>query len=460
MVQSPQMIQAMQVLQLPTVELADRIDKELLENPFLEVKENGPPKDQDTSLDAQTAQASSSPMETLDQWEAGASELRAPQRFQRVARDATDRAYEALQNTPNREKSLSQALISQLHLLDLSEKEVALGEYIIYSLDDRGYLTESPEMIAQSVGEEVSPEEVAKIIHTLQELGPPGLAARNLKECLLLQIDSLPGDHDLLRLVVENHLEDLQANRLPKIAKDLGRSISEIKIALEMIRKLDPKPGSRSGGEPTAVINPDVVVEEIDGNYEVRLERGSLPELQISSSYREMLTRVKADPKVFEFLKKRIEAAKWFMDAVYQRQFTIEKICRAIVRRQKDFLDKGIDALHPLKMQEIADEVGVHISTVSRAISGKYVQTPRGIFELKFFFTGGTRTESGEVASQTSIKEKIVEIIAAENRRQPLSDEEIAKKLKDQDGLPIARRTITKYRKTLDIPPSHLRRQF
>jgi len=361
---------------------------------------------------------------------------------------------------PERPSNLYQNLIAQLHLLDLTDKELKIGEYIIYSLDDRGYLAESVEMLVSAIGPEVAPAEVKKMIRVVQEIGPPGIAAKDLPSCLLLQIDRIQGDQILPRILVEKHLENIQANRLPKIAKETGHSIPEIKSAIDSIRKLDPKPGSWPEGDPAAVIRPDVVVQEVDGKYELRLERGNIPEIQISRSYRDLLTKVKSDPKAYEFLKKRIESAKYFIDAVYQRQSTIEKICREIIRRQKSFLERGMESLRPLKMQEVADAVGVHISTVSRAISGKYIQIPQGIFGLKFFFTGGTVTDSGEVESQTSIKEKIVEIVAAENRRHPLSDEDITKVLKERNGLRIARRTITKYRKALKLPPSNLRRQY
>ena len=458
LVQSPQMIQAMQILQLPTVDLVERVEQELAENPFLEVKEST--TESERPAPKKNGNGSASALEALEQFERAAGELHAPRRPLRLNRDASDQKYEALQNAPERGESLAEYLIALLHLQDLSPKERAIGEYIIYSLNERGYLIESPESVTAAIGPEVTVEEVTKMIRLIQELGSPGIAARDLKECLLLQIDRLGGDHHLSRILVERSLEDIQANRLPKIAKETGRPISEIKEAIEFLRKLDPRPGGHNDGGPSAVIHPDVVVEEVDGKYELRLERGGLPEIQISPAYREMLSKAKGDPRVHEFLKRRIEAAKSFLDAVLQRQSTIEKICREIVRRQRDFFERGVEALHPLKMQEVADAVGVHISTVSRAIAGKYIQTPQGIFELKFFFTGGTRTESGEVESQTAIKEMVVEIVASEDHRNPLSDEEIAKILKDTKGLLIARRTVTKYRKSLKLPSSNLRRQY
>lgn len=458
MMQSPQMIQAMQILQLPTADLEQRIEQELQENPFLELREQTP-------LESEPAQAGSKNererlLETLDQMERSAGELRLTRKSQRPNREAADQRYEALQNAPDRRFSLSETLISPFHLLDLNAKQRAVGEYIIYSLDDRGYFSEPFDAVVAALGPEVSPAEVEQALRLVQELGPPGIGARNLQECLLLQIAKIPGEHELARLLVEKHLEDIQANRLPKIAKEIGRSISEIKEAIEFLRHLDPRPGAHLGGASSESVHPDVVVEEIDGKYELRFERGTLPELQISPTYREMLQQAKGDARVQEFLKRRIESAKAFIDAIHQRQSTVEKISREILRRQKDFFDHGREKLRPLRMQDVADEVGVHISTVSRAIAGKYIQTPHGIFDLKFFFTGGTMTDSGEVESQTAIKEKIVEIVHSEDPRHPLSDDDIAKVLLRNSGVPIARRTVTKYRKTLKIPPSNLRRQY
>ena len=211
-----------------------------------------------------------------------------------------------------------------------------------------------------------------------------------------------------------------------------------------------------------ATVQPDVVVEEVDGDYEIRLERGSVPELKVSPVYAQLLEEAKKNPEVFEFLRKKIDAAKWFIDAVQQRQLTLYKIAREIFRRQRDFLDHGISHLHPMRMQDVAEseDVGVHISTVSRAIAGKYAQTPRGIFPLKWFFTGGTRTETGQLASQKSIKQRIADILENEDKTRPLSDDEVARILQKEDGLKIARRTVTKYRKALNIPASTQRREY
>jgi len=218
--------------------------------------------------------------------------------------------------------------------------------------------------------------------------------------------------------------------------------------------------GAGYGEAQAQTITPDVLVEEIDGEYEVRLDRQRIPRLSLSPAYREFLKQAQKGDGVREWVKKRVESARWFIEAVHQRQSTLLMIAESIFRRQRSFLDRGVPGFSPLRMQEVADEVGVHISTVSRAVAGKYAQTPRGIFPLKYFFTGGTTMESGEVASQASVKQKIAELVSSEDTSNPLSDEDLAAKLEAKDQIRIARRTVTKYRKALGIPSSSQRKQF
>ena len=394
----------------------------------------------------------------------------------RASGEDGDKKLEAMANAPDVEKTLAEVLIEELAFLDLDERRRALAEYLLYSLDERGYLTAPLEevaadcMHAEEPGEEpligpneppVTVDELRSILHEIRGISHPALGAHDLKECLLLQIEALGlGDDPLLVAIVSSHLEDVQQNRLPRIAKSTGRSIEAVKAALETLKSLDPSPGAGFGDTRADVIMPDVVVEEVDGDYEVRLDRARTPELRLSPAYRDFLRQAQKGDGVREWVKKRLESARWFLDAVAQRQSTLERIAKAIFARQRGYLDRGVPGLKPMRMQEIADEVGVHISTVSRAVSGKYVQTPRGIFPLKFFFTGGTANDSGEVASQTSIKQRIAELVAAEDPAKPLSDEELAAQLEEKDHLRIARRTVTKYRKALSIPSSSQRKRF
>ncbi|MEM8710426.1 MAG: RNA polymerase factor sigma-54 [Planctomycetota bacterium] len=516
LIQSPQMIQAMQILQLPLLDLSERIDQELLENPFLEVIE--PERDGDDRPDGDTGAESGT--------DSGADNML--DLFERIDRDFGDgsrtraasggedgdRKYEAMMNTPETAATFAQAVLAQISTLDLSTREQTVLEYVVWSLDERGYLTETPATLAAELtlevqrtlaaaantapvaaviddsdettnagGAAIAPEEDAELapdemvvtedevrdaLERLREAVHPGLGALDLRECLLLQLPAAGLWTPLMRQLVQEHLDDIRANRLPQIAKATGQHIEDVKASIELLQRLDPSPGSGFGDATAEVIHPEVIVE-LDEEAEegedviVKLDRERTPELRMAPMYQTQDYRKKlkeGSKEEREWVKKRLEAASWFIDALLQRQSTLERIANALFRRQKAFLKRGEEALKPLRMQEIADEVGVHISTVSRAVAGKYAQTPRGIFSLKFFFVGGTTKTTGEETSQISIKERIKKIVAAEDVRKPLSDEGIAKALEEQDGIKIARRTVTKYRKALEIPSSTQRRQY
>lgn len=485
------MIQAMQILQMPALDLEQRIQQELVENPFLELEDSAPESGESGDKDGLDASSAAEPSVLLSKEEkreeAGVENVL--EEFERYERDFGDgrlsrssgaedgdKKMEAMANTPDVEKNLAEVLIDELAILDLSERRRALAEYLLYSLDERGFLVSPLEEIAldcmrpEEPDEEpligpnetpVTAEELASILNEIRTISHPALGARDLKECLVLQLDALGYEPDgLLTKIVNEYLDDVRENRLPRIAKATGKSLEEIKEALEALKTLEPNPGAGFGEVRADVIVPDVIVEEIDGEYEVRLDRATTPRLRLSLAYREFLKDAQKGDGVREWVKTRIENAKWFLDALHQRQSTLERIANVIFTRQRAFLDRGVQGLKPLRMQEVADEVGVHISTVSRAVSGKYAQTPRGIFPLKFFFIGGTQSESGEVQSQTSLKQRIAELIAAEDQKNPLSDEDLAAKLEAEDHVKIARRTVTKYRKSLSIPSSSQRKQF
>jgi RNA polymerase sigma-54 factor len=468
LIQSPQMIHAMQILQLPTIDLQERIEQELTENPFLEVaseEEGAAGEEADPSepepVEEKRDDGLDEMIDTLERYERDFGETAT----RPSGGEDSDKKYEAMQNAPELPETLQQALIKQVALLELSMRERKLVEYLIWSLDDRGYLSQGlDELVADLAGEIEAPplerEELENALARLRQVTHPAMAARDLRECLLLQLSSHDLDTVLMRQLISEHLDDLGTNRLPHIAKATGASIAEIKVALADMRLLDPLPGAEYGEARAAVITPDVMVEEQDGQYVVRLDRQRIPELTLSPAYRKLLRQAKKGDGVREWVKKRLESARWFIEAVQQRQSTLERIAHSIFRHQRDFLDRGISGLAPLRMQEVADEIGVHISTVSRGVSGKYAQTPRGIYPLKFYFTGGTQKESGQVASQVSIKELIREIVAQEDSGRPLSDDQIAAHLDRKDGLRIARRTVTKYRKALGIASSTQRRAY
>jgi RNA polymerase sigma-54 factor len=337
-----------------------------------------------------------------------------------------------------------------------------LCESIICSLDDNGYLLYQVEELVRREGEETpDPDLVAKAheaLRIVQSLDPKGVACRDTQECLLLQISEGP-EYDLPRSIVQHHLEDLRLNRLPKIAKETGRAIGEIKEAIAFIGDLNPRPGSQFSAGQSQYVIPDVIVEYVDGKYEVSLQDAYIPRLKVSPAYERMLQDQGNDATTKDFVRKKIQAARWLMESIEQRRATVYKIASEIVRQQYDFLDKGIAYLHPLKMQAVADKTGVHVSTVSRAISDKYIQTPRGIYPMKFFFTGGIESDDGSQVSTKSVQQALQDVLEKEDRRSPLSDEEIVAKLKER-GMNISRRTVTKYRKQLSIPSSRQRREY
>jgi len=464
LVQSPQMIQAMQILQTPLLELKDQVEQELQENVFLEVRETGAdPADGDgapavadsvPSLDEKLERQFSAELEQLEK-----RTERIPNRVaSATGEEMSERWMEMLNNTPDGGESLSDHLLEQARLQDPSPELYAVIEHIVYSLDENGRLQETAEQIARDLV--VPLPLVEEALDIVRSFDPPGTAAKDLRDCLLMQLDRMSYVRPLTHELVERHLDDLAMNRLPKIAKETGATIAEIQESWEFIRyQLNPHPGASFHPSKNASVVPDVVVEEVEGQFEVRTERGQLPELGISSVYRNLLKEARQDPKVYEYLRRKIDAAKWFIEAIHQRQNTIHRIASDIVRRQEGFLRHGVRALQPLKMQEVADAVGVHISTVSRAISGKYIETPQGIFDLKRFFSGGTVTDSGDMMSQQAVKDSLREIVEKEDKGNPLSDDQLVEELSKR-GIHIARRTVTKYRKALGIESSSRRKVF
>lgn len=458
------MIQAMQILQCPLIELKDVIDQELQENVFLEVAEPGAQEGQAAEdgapSDPREAEVSTDRMRILEE-EINQLERRSEpiSRGPRMAgSDEDDGKLEALYNTPEPGISLPDHLLSQVRMGEIRPELYRVVEHVIYSLDEDGRLATGAEQIATELLVPIPLAEEA--IALVRGLEPAGVGAADLRECLLLQLDRMSYVRPLTRRLVEAHLDDLAVNKLPKIAKETGASIDEIKESWEFIKhQLDPHPGREFAEERNASVIPDVVVEEVDGRFEVRTERGSLPDLGISPVYRNLLKEARSDPKVYEYLRRKIDSAKWFIEAVHQRQNTIQRIANEVVQRQAEFLRRGVQQLRPMKMQDVADAVGVHISTVSRAISGKYIQTPQGIFDMKRFFSGGTVSDQGDLVSQQAVKDTLKSIVEQEDKHAPLSDDQLVDAL-DKRGLHIARRTVTKYRKALGIESSSRRKVF
>lgn len=453
------MIQAMQILQLPLLDLEARVEQELVENPFLEREES--PAEESATGAAEHETELDQLRETFERLEREYGDGR----LERGADpEASERRLEALQNVAGEPASLQQVLLEQVGLLETSARRHQILEYLVWSLDARGYLESTLEEIADELGAELSRPldegELETALRQLRNATHPGLAARNVRECLLLQLDSHGEGETLLRRIVEEHLPDVEANRLPRIVRETGAELEEVKLALEDLRHLDPAPGVGFGGSQADVILPEVAVLEVDGEWIVRLDREREPRLALSKAYLDMLANLKRGDPAREWIRKRRERAEWFLDALQQRKSTLRRIAETVFERQVQFLEKGVSALVPLRMQEVADEIGVHISTVSRGVSGKYAETPHGIFPLKFFFAGGATKDTGEEASQKAIQERLRALIEGEDPKKPLSDEALAKALSEKEGLKLARRTVTKYRKALGIPSSSQRKQF
>ncbi len=457
---APRMIQSMEILQLPLMALQERIDQELSENPVLELSETVP-MEPEVEVDGAPTEAPAEPepqFEGEEDWGDPLGEMHRPSRA--ALSEEADRKHDAMQNMASRPRSLHDDLSDQLSFLDCDATVRALAEYLIHNLDENGYLKLSLTEAIRDFGGDATIAQAEEALALVQRLDPPGIGARNLRECLLLQLTNDVPFRDVLHVVIANHLDDLQQNRLPAIEKKTGLPIETIKEALEHLRRLDPRPGARFVAQNVQYVLPDLVVEADEhGEYQVRLQDEHTPQLAISRYYQKLLKNKQGDAAAREFIQKKIQSARWLIESIEQRRNTLLKVARAIIEHQKDFLDKGPEWIEPLKMQQIADRVHVHVTTVSRAVDDKWVQTPRGIFALKRFFGGGTTTTDGEEVAWDTIKQKLLEIIAKEDKQNPLSDEEIVDAL-GQGGFPVARRTVTKYRKALRIPSSRQRKQF
>lgn len=458
LVQSPQMIQAMQVLQLSTLALVERIEQEMLENPFIEERDGSDEYDGDRDRDSSEAEGGGveSMIEVLERYERDFGDGRRTG----SGGEEGDRKLEAMRNTPARATGLGEALRESLPMLQLDDDHMAIASYLTDSLDHRGYLTDDFEEIARNCGVDgATDDDVELALWELRHATHPALGARDLQECLLLQAQAADVD-PLVVTLIEDHIDNITTNRLPRIARATEATLEEVKEAIRTIQGFDPLPSREYGGSMAETIHPDVVVEEVDGEFVVRLTRDGVPRLTISPAYKQLLAESKRGDSVRKWVKERLENARWFLDALQQRESTLERVAKAVFARQQGFLRNGVRGLVPLRMQEIADETNVHISTVSRAVAGKYAQTPNGIFALRSFFSGGTETEDGDMASQASIQSRIQDLVDKEDPTQPLSDDRLAQQLKSEHGITIARRTVTKYRKALSIPSSTQRKRY
>ncbi|HJM40438.1 MAG TPA: RNA polymerase factor sigma-54 [Planctomycetota bacterium] len=454
LLQSPQMIQAMQVLQLTAPELLDRVESELEDNPFLEL------------ADPQEGERTSEDGENQESQEQDEPDLEGLERLfdERPAGDGqrssnTDESWDLLQNIPAPEGHTKDGILAELRVAETPQEELLDAELLLAGLDEKGFLPEGIETLAETHGLPLQGFLDAQA--HLREVAHPALGAKNIQEAYLLQLRAMPDPHPVAEELVVSHFDDLLSNRLPQIATAMGVTLVEVRSALEILSILDSRPLHEYAPDNSMAIQPDVLISQNErGEYEVSLTRDGLPDLRLSKNAQLALEKARNDKRLHSFLLKKIERARWFLDAVGQRRETLLKISKVLVQRQREFLDYGMEKLKPLKMQEVADLVSVHISTVSRATRGKWAQTPQGILPLKDFFSGGQANTDGGSTSRIAIQKRIQQIVSAEDKTAPLSDEEIIKILKNRDGIKVARRTVTKYRKSLDIPSSTMRRNF
>lgn len=495
---APRMIQSMEILQMPLAELRERIEQELESNPILELTEfeaDGPIEreglaSRDGALEV--GPESASEFERLDDFTATHPDAaensfdtrsRDYDEVRTRARDTGDRdaKMDAMSQAPARSGSLGDQLIAQWALCDVPGNVRVLGNAIINQIDEDGYLRASFDEIAQreprtvrDIGPSETDWELALQAVQLM-LEPTGVAARDARECLLIQIDTLADramedpdaplvDLEALgaaRRLVAEFFDDLMKNRLPKIAARSGLTLDEINAGIEQLRRLSLAPARGLSDDTPQAIYPDATVEydEENDRYFAYLNDGRLPNIRVSAEYERLAKDRGTDKRDREFLRKNLSNATWLIDAVEQRRRTLLRVINAVVDEQREFFDFGPEALKPLPMKTIADRLGIHVATVSRAVSEKYLMTPRGVVPLRSFFSGGLATESGEDVSANSVRASIEELINTEDKAKPFSDEAMVKILNDK-GIDIARRTVAKYRDQLGIPTARMRKQF
>ncbi len=476
---APRMIQSMEILQLPTLALQERIEQEMNENPLLEQQDVDPSEPDQLDDDAPSADTRSEDEKELvvDNDHANQDDFERLEKmvndlpstfddsFRRSSnrmQDDADRRHDLMANAQSRPESLNDFLLHQLAEMDIDDRIEKLAERIISTLDarDGGYLR-TPLVDLLSAGHTEEDLHLAeKALGIVQSLEPAGIAARDLSECLLNQLSPAIPHYEEMKTLIRSHLVDLAENRLPQIAKKTNFTIEQIQEIREELHMLNPKPGAAFMETYVPNVTPDIILEQDDdGEYKVRLDDDRVPQLFISDYYRSRLQDPNSTTEEREFIKQKISSAQWLIDSIEQRRSTLTKVAEAIVVHQKRFLDEGPEAIEPLKMQQIADKVGVHVTTVSRAVDDKWIQTPRGILPLKRFFVGGTQTEDGDDVAWDTIRLKLQELIDKEDKSNPYSDEQLVDELK-KASMTVARRTVTKYRKRMGIPSSRQRRDW
>jgi RNA polymerase sigma-54 factor len=470
LVLAPQLRHSLKILQVAALDLRTVIQEELQSNPTLEELPM-----EGVSLDRESSE-NSSESEGNEDSSSAHDEMDFSKEFEiltKLDQDWKDHMANAGGNTPRTseddekrqhfleslvtETSLQEHLMSQAEMSDIDESTLEAMRFLVGSLDDRGFLTQTLPDIALQMALPLESVQNARIL--LQSFEPAGIGAKDLKECLLLQLVNQGRDESLAARIVRNHFELLVRRRIPDIARKTTAPIEEVQVAIAEIGKLDPAPGRKFAEDSNRVVVPDVTIERDDDEWKITLNNDYIPRLRISNTYKEMIAKGSLNQQEREYIRERMRSGRFLMNSIEQRQQTIERITREIINAQEPFFEEGVAKLQPLTMTQIADTVGVHETTVSRAIANKYMRTPHGVFDLKFFFTPGYKADGGSSVSNTSVKEMINDLVALEDKSRPYSDQDLVKKLQEK-GLKIARRTVAKYREELGLLPSNLRREY
>ncbi len=459
LVMTPQLQQAIKLLQLSRLELLDTISQEIEENPTLE-ELSGDESDTPDDLSEAPAEAQSEISEvTVEEhvredidWENYISEYNTGW----IEPRAEEKEANSFENFTAAKTDLTSHLSWQLNMSHLDEIEREIGEHIIGNLNDDGYLETTTDQIAQTNGYPL--EKVQKTLQAIQNFDPVGIAASDMKECLLIQLKFHHLQGTVVEQIIKNHLEDLEEKRYDLIARHLSISMEEIFSALTVIRGLDPRPGGIYSSEETIYITPDIYVFRVGDDYEIVQNEDGLPKLRISSYYKNILTnKTPVAEQTKAYIQEKLRSAAWLIKSIHQRQRTIYRVTESIVKFQMGFLDKGIAYLKPLVLSDVAEDIQMHESTISRVTTNKYVYTPQGLYELKFFFNSSINSFNGDAVASESVKQAIRKIIAQENKTRPYSDKAIQEMMKEQN-IDVARRTVAKYRESLGILPSRKRR--
>ena len=467
LIMTPSLQQAIKLLQLSKLELQEVLNQELLENPLLEetaeeVKtEDAEAEGQDKNQTEEEAKAAE-PQKEKDK--DSFDEIDYDAYFQDYIeygynpRMSEEHEEFPIENTLTRPPNLTDHLTWQLSMSDASPRIKEVGAFIIGNIDEDGYLRATNDEIMAAGSYES--EEVEQAVRAVQSLDPIGVGARDLRECLLLQLAFLEVDDPLVEIIIRDHWEMFMQRHFVQLAKAISIEMKTLEGIVEIVKRLDPKPGRKYSNERAIYVEPDVYVHKVGDEYVIVLNEDGMPKLRINSSYRSMLNSMdsKSDSETVNYIKDKIRSAVWLIKSLDQRQRTIYKVAESIVKHQREFLEKGIDFLRPLVLRDVADDIQMHESTVSRVVSNKYMHTPRGLFLMKYFFHSGIDSDTGEDISSLTVKKKIQSYIEGEDPRKPLSDSKIMKILNDE-GINIARRTVAKYRDELNIPSSTDRKQ-